>query len=122
MKYVVDTSFLLSSLDPDDAFYTIAASDLTHVDYGDEIIIPLISVSEFLIGQKNIEKGISYCKSFCENFEMITESDLEFFENLDINQRKSLKSNDCLILAICKRKKAKLLTFDARLEKAYKKL
>ena len=118
---LLDTSFLYSLVTKSDKNYQKAGSIFIDIEKCKSIFIPFIVLAELStgLGYKN---ALQYCKEISNKIEISTFEDLEVFDELSSRARRSLKSNDTLILAMSKRLNAKLVTFDKRLMKYHLKL
>ena len=117
-RYILDTSFILALLNPEDILHNKAKDTLFDID--EDLLtleIPLICVIETLIKNPHPKEFIALLNELIDqrDFEITTTADLEFISNLPLNTRSTLKANDCSVIAISKRLKAPLLTLDKRL-------
>lgn len=117
-RYILDTSFILALLNPEDVLHNKAKDTLFNID--DDALtleIPMICVIETLIKNPYPKEFIALLNELIDqrDFEITTTADLEFISNLPLKIRSTLKANDCSVIAISKRLKAPLLTLDKRL-------
>ncbi len=119
---VLDTNFIFSLLVSHQPNHKEALNTFSQIDKN-KIIIPFVVVAELVIAEEHID-FLAVCKKLSK-FRIVDsiEDDLNFVsKEIDFLSRRVLKSNDCLILAICKRYNAKLITLDKKLQRAYAKL
>jgi|SRR5690606_28949232 len=114
---VLDSSFLLSLTKLKDSNHQRAKNIFRELSESSKVIIPAIVIAESLVSSVDLAFDLKVYKRISSSFEQTIETDYLFFQSIPLDKRKTLKANDCCILAICKRKKAKLLTFDSKLEK-----
>lgn len=113
-KVVLDTNFILALFDQSSAYCSLATSELEQV--GDiEVLIPQIVVFELLVGEKEGEDILGFCNILVDGFVSNNKKDFEIIRSISLENRKKLKANDCMILALCERFNARLLTFDRKL-------
>ncbi len=84
-------------------------------------IFPFISLVELYASARDFD-FLDISTVFSKVLTHNTSSDLDFIISIDPTKRKSLKANDLMILALCKRFNAKLISFDKKLLKAYEKI
>ncbi len=119
-QVIIDTNFFCSYINIDDPKYS-EAGELIRDYSGYKFIIPSIVVAELIASGFSID-FIKYCKIYTSKFINISEDDLSFMQKLKPELRRSLKSADCILLAIAKRYNAEILTFDKKLQKVYTQL
>ena len=119
--YIIDTSFIFSFADEDDSNYLKAREIMRNQESNSKNLVPFIVAAELSIGS-NFFDFVSLARSFSSKFINNNDKDLDFLKTIPSATARSLKANDCLILALCKRYNAKLLTFDLKLERVYKEL
>lgn len=125
LSCVLDTSFLLVIMNPNDPLYIEAKEKLFSITNETILFeIPIVCVIEGLIKNPHPEDFIANLSGLINkrDFELTQKSDLEYISNLPLKIRTTLKANDCSILAISKRLNAQLLTLDKKLLKAYSSL
>ena len=115
MKIVLDTNIIYAYLTKSDPNHDLAALDFQSIKESDQIIIPIIVVCELLAGIEDTKLLFELLSALTSRLEPSNLEDIQFIRTIEFSTRKSLKSNDCAILAISKRTKAKLLTHDQRL-------
>ena len=120
-KIVLDTNFIFSFFDYDDNNNEKALRIFAGLDDKTEFIVPEVVVAELLIKESKFD-FLMITKHFSRTYYRNNDKDLDFISNLDQRIKKPLKAVDCLILALCKRHNVRLLTFDKKLEKSYRKL
>ncbi|MEI7579684.1 MAG: PIN domain-containing protein [bacterium] len=114
---IIDTNIICSLFDPNDSNHEKATNHFFNIPENEEIRIPFIVASELAIdpASKKFYLGI---KAITKKFLPNNETDIEFILDLPMSIKKQLKANDCLILALCQRHHARLLTLDKNLIKA----
>jgi len=122
MNIILDSSFVISLIKLSDSNHKEAVSLLTNLPENANLIIPSVVVAESIIFSRNVLKDLELIKKISNKFQEPLEDDYLSFQKISLDSRKSLKANDCLILAISIRKKARVLTFDKKLLRAYQKL
>lgn len=121
-RFLLDTSFIFSFADKDDINHIKARKLILNSSSPIlKFYIPYIVVAELVIGSENFD-FLSLAKSFSSNFVKNNEKDLEFIAKMSPSLARSLKANDCLILAIASRLNLEILTFDEKLKKAHTQL
>lgn len=122
--FVLDTSFLQALWSADDVLHNHALEISKGIPADSIIIISSLVVAELLMG-KSSEK-IDVIKSanlIAGTLEPVLESDLLLIQSqISQEKRQSLKAIDCLLLTLCIRKKAELVSFDKRLMRFAKQL
>lgn len=113
---ILDTNFIFSLLNKADVNHKKAADIFLGLDEDVDLKVPYIVAAELAISRKG-SYLVSIARKISKRFVSSTEKDLEFIESMPYDVRKKIKSNDCLILAICKRNNAELITFDKNLSK-----
>ncbi len=120
---VLDTNFIQSLWSQSDSNHKKALEVANNINQDDEIIIPVIVVAELLASpSSNKIDVVEACKTICDHFELSISKDLKFISQAPYKLRKKLKANDMMLLAICDRYKADLVTFDKHLIKAKSEL
>ncbi|MFW5702991.1 MAG: type II toxin-antitoxin system VapC family toxin [Candidatus Dojkabacteria bacterium] len=118
MKYLLDTNFLIALLDEGNDKH----KDAMEIAYGfagdSNFVIPSFVVAEMLVGTDQHETVFAFLDRLTDAFEGITSIDLRYIGQIKSELRKRLRANDCLVLAISSRTKAKVVTFDIKLQKA----
>lgn len=124
-SYLLDTSFLLALFNPSDPLYK-SAKDLIFslVDDTLRFEIPLVCAIESTITNPHPQDFIPLLSELIDkrDFEINTKEDLEYISNIPLSKRKVLKTIDCCVIAMSKRMKIPLLTFDKRLLKTYQQI
>ena len=120
-RIVLDTNFLYALFIRKDSCHKEAKEILLSWDSTTEIIIPQIVVCELIISQEKLD-FINLSKKFTKRFTPNSEKDLNFILSIPPDVKIQIKAIDCLILSICKRYNARLVTFDKKLQKAYETL
>lgn len=115
---VLDTNFLYSMYVKDDIHHQDSLQLLMDLPEEINFIIPEIVVLELIAAGETID-FIERSKVFSKKPEPVTSQDIHYIQTLPPQLRRKLKANDCIILAITKRFKAKLLTFDKTLSKTH---
>ena len=113
---ILDTNFICSLFRPEDANHTKAVDQFFALPEEEKIIIPFIVASELIINRDGCNL-LYVSKQLTPKFQINNEADLDFIINLPDKVRTKLRANDCLILALCDRLNANLLTFDKKLSK-----
>lgn len=121
MNVILDTSFLLGLFNPDDGHHEAARRQFSLIE-GFWCSIPSIVCAELLVQQKEGVRLIEACKEIQKQFTPLTEKELRIIAKIPERRRKTLKANDCVILAHALNLQAKLLTFDQKLLKTYEEL
>lgn len=114
--YILDTNFVISLLNTSDRNHKKAKEIFFDIPENEQVKIPFVVVAELAIS-KNSKKYINASKAISKKFLINNEDDLEQISTMPYRKKNSLKANDCLILKLCERKKAKLLSFDKNLIK-----
>ena len=123
--FVLDTSFILALLNPDDILHEQTVAQIFAIKANEiRFEIPLICLIESIIKQPEPQSIIAYLKELIDqrDFEVTVKDDAEFIANLPLKTRNTLKANDCIVLAISNRLGAKLFSLDKKLLKAYNSL
>ena len=121
-RFVLDTSFILALLNPNDIQHRVAKATLFDLKPDVvEFIIPVVCVVESLIKNPSPTRYIDILRELINkrDFEVNLEKDIEIISGFPLKLRSSLKANDCMVIAISLRLNARLLTLDKRLEKAF---
>src|SRR5436190_23338035 len=113
-KVLLDTNFIQSYINEEDKLHLEARKLFSNFPEGTKFIIPAIVVVELIIGTDQINRVYEFCSLLCNTFESIELDDINLIAQINIEARRSLKSTDCLILAVCVREDADLITFDQR--------
>jgi predicted nucleic acid-binding protein len=113
---ILDTNFICSLLNQSDANHSKAKDIYFAIDDDEKIKIPFIVAAELSI-HIHANKYFYAAKQITSKFIVNNEADLDFVLKISDKTRTKLKANDCLILALCKRLNADLLTFDKQLLK-----
>ena len=111
---VLDTNFVLALFDQESVYNPLAIARLEQ-DGDIELLIPQIVVFELLVGEKEGEDIVGFCKMLVDGFISNNKKDFEIIRSINPEDRRKLKANDCMIFALCKRYGAKLFTFDKKL-------
>jgi predicted nucleic acid-binding protein len=118
---ILDTSFFCSFYNNFDVNHQASKKLFFDLDDDIEIMIPYVVAAEIAVSKDGV-KLLSIAKQISRRFINNNESDLDYVLNIPEKHKNKLKSNDCLILALCKRLDADLLTFDKRLLKVKESL
>jgi len=116
-EVILDTNFIFGLISYRDLHHSRATEIFSKLKFNCNLIIPYIAVSELIVSGEE-ENFAFICKKLFGKFTYNNDDDLDFINSIDLKMKKSLKANDCLILALCKRYNARLITFDKKLEKA----
>lgn len=114
---ILDTNFICSLFNQTDQNHDKAKDIFFEIDEDEKLLIPFIVAAELAISN-DARKLLSASKKITPRFLASNEDDLNYVAKLPDRLRRKLKANDCLIIALCKRKKAELLTFDKSLSSA----
>ena len=116
MVKILDTNFIYSLFNAFDSNHQAAKEILFGFDEADEIKIPFIVAAELAVNPDagKLLQGVS---ALASKFSKNNESDLEFISSLPPKTKQKLRANDCLILSLCQRYKAELVSFDKALVK-----
>jgi predicted nucleic acid-binding protein len=120
-RFILDTNFILSFLILNEPLNMDAIKIFSELPEDSEFIVPQIVAAELSISEEQ-HHLIFKSRIFAQKFTSNNENDLDYINSLSIEIKKPLKAIDCLILALCKRYNAKLITFDTKLQKAYNNL
>ena len=117
---ILDTNFICSLFNQLDSNHHKAKEIFFALDDSEKIAIPFIVAAELCISD-DAEKYLHAARLISGRFSPNSIEDLEFITELtsNTNNSNSLKANDCLIIALCHRLDAELLTFDKKLMRAY---
>lgn len=85
-------------------------------------ILPVNVYTELLCGVRSEKQLNKFIKGFTNSIKDVEAEDRFFVATIPFSKRKSLKANDCLILAIANRFNAKIITFDSKMNKIAKEL
>ena len=118
---ILDTSFFCSFYNSFDVNHQVAKKMLFGIDDDEEIKIPFVVAAEISVSIDGVQL-LKIAKELSQRFIPNNENDLEFISKSTKERILNLKANDFLILAICKRYKAKLLSFDRKLVRALGRL
>lgn len=119
---LLDTNFVFSLFTRNDSLNSTAIDIFDKFDSSEDIIIPRLVVAELLVSNSKID-FIDTCNVISQgNIIDFGDDNLTFIASLEPNIRKTLKSNDCLILSMAILLDAELITFDQKLLKVYDKL
>ena len=121
MKILLDTNVLIAVFDETNSLHT-KAKTLLQQHWEDTMIVPIIVMAEFLVAEGNTSKAIEMCTELNMRFLPTTLQELHILRTIPYAIRRRIKATDSLLLAHCLHEKAQLLTFDAPLEKCYKKI
>lgn len=117
-KIILDTNFLYAIYNKSDSCHEKATYKFSTFEFNQEFIVPQIVVAELIASGSSLD-FVKLSREFASKFTAISDLDLEFINTISSAKRRKLKAIDCLILAMCKRFNAKLLTFDENLLKSY---
>ncbi len=121
MSIILDTNFIFSLTTTSDPNHKLAKEQFAKLDEEDAII-PFVVVSELIVASETVD-FLKFCDDVGGMFIPNADGDLKFIQtHLDLQTRRQLKANDCLILALAYRFKLDILTFDKNLIRAHKKL
>ena len=118
---MLDTSFFCSFYNIFDVNHQDAKKLFFDLDDSEKIKIPYVVAAEIAVNKDSI-KLLSIAKQLSQRFITNNDEDLEYISETVKKLDTSLKANDFLILALCKRYHAKLLSFDKKLVKAVGRL
>lgn len=118
---ILDTNFIFSLLNTLDKNHGKASDLFFGLSEDINIKVPYIVAAELAVNKYGI-KYVSIARKISKRFILNTDDDLEFIQKMPYTMSRKIKSNDCLILAICKRKNAELITFDKQLNKVLAEL
>jgi predicted nucleic acid-binding protein len=114
---ILDTSFFCSFYNNFDVNHQEAKKMFFALDDDELIKIPFIVAAEITVS-KDGDKLLSIAKQLSQRFISNNEDDLDYILEIPNKIKGKLKSNDCLIIALCKRLNADLISFDKGLIKA----
>lgn len=122
-KYLLDTNFIYSLVDPSDSNNSKAKEIMGNISKEpNSLLIPYIVMAELIITSKSYD-FFGLAKDLNSRIYLNTLNDLHFIDqHIPKRSSRSLKANDCSILALCYRHNARLLSFDSKLLKAYEVL
>jgi predicted nucleic acid-binding protein len=121
VNYVLDTNFIYSILEREDP-NSLDACKIFHKIYKNgRLLVPYIVAAELMIG-KDVKEINEALVGMRVEIKLNNIDDLDYLKKIDIFRRKSLKANDCLIIALCDRLNATLVTFDKKLQKTAQEL
>jgi len=118
---ILDTNFVCSLFNQSDFNHEKALNIFFNIENDEKVKIPFVVAAELSVNE-NRKKYLRATKEITVKFLTNNESDLEFITNLALKSTKKLKANDCLIIALCQRLNADLLTFDKKLQKVLSRL
>ena len=113
---ILDTNFICSLFNQLDPNHQKAKDIFFDIDDNEKISVPFIVATELSVSS-NSSKYLSAAKEISSRFIPNNEDDLDYITSLSNSKKHTLKANDCLIISLCKRLKAELLTFDKKLGK-----
>lgn len=113
---ILDTNFVFSLLNTLDENHQKAKDIFFQIKDDEELKIPYIVVAELIV-DKDGDYYFEASRNISKRFLMNNEEDVKFIKAMPINIKKKLRANDCLILALCMRKKVELITFDKQLKR-----
>ena len=118
---ILDTNFIFSLFNPLDSNHSKAKNIIFEIRDEEKIRVPFVVASELCI-DKDGGKYLYAVKQITTKFINSSDADLDCIINFPNKIKSQLKANDCLILALCKRLNADLLTFDKTLLRAVKSI
>ncbi len=121
IKYVLDTNFIYSLIEKDDPNCLKACKIFRKIYKKGELVVPYIVAAELMIG-KDVKEMFEALRSMKIEIMLNNLNDLKFLKNIKVIRRKSLKANDCLVIALSDRLNASLITFDEKLKKTAENL
>ncbi|WKZ29722.1 MAG: type II toxin-antitoxin system VapC family toxin [Candidatus Dojkabacteria bacterium] len=120
-KYILDSSFLYALFVPDDILHRKAHEIYAQLLEEElPLHVPFNALVELYASGEDYPFS-KFVDEIAEELEFSEAKDIAFIKTLPSRTRRSLKANDCMILAIAKRKKSQLVTFDRKLKNAAKK-
>ncbi len=114
MIKILDTNFLCSFFDLLDSNHEKAKAVFFDQLGEDELKVPYVVAAELLVNDMSA-KYFPAVTAITNRYVKNNEADLEFISGLPGKLKRKLKANDCLILALCKRYNAELISFDKNL-------
>lgn len=120
-KIILDTNVLYGLAVTNDAHHEKSKKLFSQLSGENEILIPEIVVAELLASGDSFD-FVNFCENLSSDWLSLQKSDFDFIASLPSKVRRTLKANDCIILAMCKKFNAELITFDRKLMRYYKKL
>jgi len=117
---ILDTNFILSLFNQADGNHEKAKDIFFSLDEDEKIKIPFIVAAELTLSEDS-GKILEASKAICSKFLVSSEEDLAYISKMPVKTKRKLKANDCLLIALCKRYDAELLTFDKSLKNQKKK-
>jgi len=114
---MIDTNFFCSFYNNFDVNHQIAKELFFDLDDDEQIKIPYVVAAEIAVSKDSI-RLLNIAKQLSQRFVTNNDEDLEYISKFAQERDSSLKANDFLILALCKRYRAKLLSFDKKLVRA----
>ena len=114
---ILDTNFICSLFNQSDVNHSRAKDIFFEIPETEKIKIPYIVAAELSVNKEGT-KYLYAAKQITTKFITNNEADLDYILTIPDRSKIKLKANDCLILALCKRAKAELLTFDKLLLQA----
>lgn len=113
---ILDTNFICSLFNQSDVNHSKAKDVFFEIPSAETIKIPYIVAAELSVNKEGA-KYLYAAKQMTTKFITNNEADLDYILTIPDKSKSKLKANDCLILALCKRLKADLVTFDKLLLK-----
>lgn len=81
----------------------------------EKIRVPFIVAAELAVSEDS-RKLLEASKAISSKFLVNNETDLDYISKTPTKTKKQLKANDCLLIALCERYNADLMTFDKALK------
>ena len=114
MVKILDTNFIYSLFNSFDSNHQAAKDILFGFKEADEIKIPFIVAAELAVNP-DAGKLLQGASALASKYTKNNEADLEFISALPLKTKRKLRANDCLILSLCRRYHAELVSFDKAL-------
>ena len=118
---LLDTNFIYSLFSLKDSNHKRAVRIAEQFSGSENFIIPVVVAAELTCSGHAIDLAET-AKVFTNKLVPHVEVDIKFIKQIPPDKCRSFKSVDYLILAMCKRLEAKLVTFDRTLGNTYKTL
>lgn len=122
MNIVIDTNALYALMFSKDLLHEKALAALRNIPNEAKFITPSIVIAEILCAVREPNYLWKTVEKLMLGVEIHTLEDIDYLEKIKFSKRRSLKANDCLILALTDRLNGSLWTFDTKLADQAKSL
>ncbi len=112
---ILDTNFIISLFNQTDKNHTTAKDMFFSLGEDEKIRVPFIVAAELAVSEDS-RKLLEASKAISSKFLVNSETDLDYISKTPTKTKKQLKANDCLLIALCERHNADLMTFDKALK------